>query len=208
MARMRLADRPIRPWYQFSLRNLLCFVAATAAFFAMIRWFQELGIAACLLAAGALFIGNGIYRQRTSRTVVGIALIVSLAAVSPWLLVAVCWVGSETMAVPVRVQDVRGVPITGAVVTLSSKYTLFPSAAVTSSTGAAVVTGQFQTCGTDRFLHRSAMVEILGERVVVVANGFEPFDRGLDELVPRGWHAIGESPPEILIHLRADPARP
>jgi len=187
---------------------LLCFVAATAAFFAMMRWFQELGIAAFLLAAGALFIGNGIYRKRTNPTVGGIALIVALAAVSPWLLGTVCWVGSETMAVPVRVQDLRGVPITGAVVTLSSKDKLFPSAAVTSSTGGAVVTGQFQTCGTDRFLRKSAMVEILGERVVVVANGFEPFDRELDELVPTGWHAIGESPPEILIRLRADPARP
>jgi hypothetical protein len=67
-----LADSPKRRWDQFSLRSLLCFVAAVGVFAAMARRFQFAGFAGFVMIVGSLLTAAGTCQKRIGRIGVGL----------------------------------------------------------------------------------------------------------------------------------------
>jgi hypothetical protein len=191
---------------QFSLRGLFVFVTAVAVVCSMTRWLHEAGIAISLLSLGVVFVCVGAWSKRRSYIIGGCALICGLVISAPWLLTAMCWVGHKKISVTIRVQEPSGTPIPNATVRLTDKIGSFTAS--TDSRGVAAVVGDFMTCGTDTLLRKTGGIQLFRHQLMVSAEGYKAFQRGLDEAVGRlSWDLYAPTPPEVLVQLERDGVR-
>jgi hypothetical protein len=197
-------DPPHPRRYQFSLRTLLLAVFATAACFGLYRWSELTALAILVLAVGAWQIVGGLCSRKYGRFAIGV-LLVDLALLAGPSLGTVAWSGLSPVPFLVHVEDGDGAPIAGAVVVLSNGNTSF-TPVETSARGIAALVGIFHTIGGEGYLARSTSVEILDERLKVMADGYDLLDRKLSELDSSDWK-LGENPHEITVRMGRGRAR-
>lgn len=185
--------------------SLLVFLALLAFVLSVITWLHEVGIAISMVTLGIALVCAGAWSRRKSALLGGCILTTAPIILAPWLLTSTGWVGYRKVSVIVRVRDRSGAPVANAAVQLTNK--IGSVTVSTDASGTATVVGEFQTCGTDSLLQKTAIVELLGEQLLVKAAGFREFKGRLEELVAGScWNLYAAAPPEILVELERDGA--
>jgi hypothetical protein len=187
---------------QFSLRTLLLFVTAVAIACSLTKWLHEVGIAISMLSAGIIILCIGLRQKRKSHVVAGCLLIGALILWSPWLLVVECWVGHKRIPVTVCVHDQSGKAIPTATVQIDQS----PKAS-TDANGNATITAEFQICGNKSLFQKTGFIELLGEKVIVKAAGFKPYENEIAELVTEGYWDL-YAPKSPVVHVILEQSAP
>jgi hypothetical protein len=118
----------------------------------------------------------------------------------PSLLIVECWVGHKNIPVTVCVQDQSGKAIPSAVVQIDQSPT-----ASTDTNGNATISTNFQIFGKKSLFRKTGYIELLGEKVIVKAIGFKPYEKEIAELVPKGcWDLYAPKTP--VVHVIIEPS--
>jgi hypothetical protein len=130
--------------------------------------------------------------------VILVAFVVGLDQVSK-----VAWVGHTHRVVPFRVTDDKdGTPIPGASVRLTSGGDRDEPEWKTNAAGEVDVEYLFQTCGTNSFFERHAVIEVGLATVNVRVEGYHPVYDYLSEFTDSARDLYGPPIPPVEIRLK------
>jgi hypothetical protein len=202
--RMRV---PVRRVWLTALTSAVLAAIATL-FFSGTTWNRAAIVS--FLAAEGLFFCLGFYwmarathYESMSIGLGGFVTLLPVGFVAFVTMQATAWVGHTHRVVSFRVVDDKdGTPIPGASVRLTLGFHGDVPEVKTNTAGEVDVECDFQTCGTNSFFKRQAVIEVCLTNIEVQAEGYHRVFNNLGDFTAWSWDLDGPPIPPIEIRLQ------
>ncbi|MEX2122202.1 MAG: hypothetical protein WD847_21665 [Pirellulales bacterium] len=190
--------------WRFRFRLATAFLAITllCIFLALVVSFGLLGGVAFGCSFGLLLMAVAYRHRRSAFASGGVAVIAMSLVVGFTGGVSTKWIGRRTQVVVFTVVDVTtGQPVSDASVRLWGPY-MIPGgvAGRTGMDGKIALTAKFPAIGSDRLFEKSGSIDLHGQFVEILADGYRPLQMPLDQFGATHWDLYG-GPVPITVAL-------